>query len=62
MSVADLVTSDPDLLGGVTVFKGTRVPVRKLFEYLERSYSLDEFLECFASVSRDAARELLARS
>ena len=61
MKVADLVTVDPDTLGGTPVFKGTRVPIGTLFEYLEK-YSLDEFLECFPSVSREAAGALLARS
>jgi len=60
--IDDLVATDPDILGGTVVFKGTRVPVRTLFEYLEKSYSLDEFLECFPSVSREAACALIARS
>jgi uncharacterized protein (DUF433 family) len=59
MSASDLITIDPDILGGVPVFKGTRVPVKTLFEYLENGYSLDEFLECFPSVTRDLAREVL---
>lgn len=62
MSVVDLVTTDQDVLGGTPVFKGTRVPARTLFEYLENSYSLDEFLECFPSVSCEAARALLGLS
>jgi uncharacterized protein (DUF433 family) len=44
------------------VFKGTRVPVKTLFEYLEDNYSLDEFLECFPSVTREMARRILERS
>jgi uncharacterized protein (DUF433 family) len=32
MEVSDLITVDPDILGGTPVFKGTRVPVRALFE------------------------------
>lgn len=44
------------------MFHGTRVPVKTLFEYLENDYSLEEFLECFPSVSRDLAREVLQRS
>jgi uncharacterized protein (DUF433 family) len=59
MSVTDLITTDPEILGGVPVFKGSRVPVKTLFEYLENGYSLDEFLECFPSVTRDLAREIL---
>ncbi len=59
MTVADLVSADPDTLGGTTVFRGTRVPIRTFFEYLENNYSQDEFLECFPSVSREAATSLV---
>ena len=62
MSSTDLITIDPDTLGGAPVFKGTRVPVKTLFEYLERDYSLEEFLECFPSVSRALALQVLERS
>ena len=59
MDTGDLITIDPEILGGVPVFKGTRVPIKTLFEYLENDYSLEEFLECFPSVTREMARELL---
>jgi uncharacterized protein (DUF433 family) len=59
MSVGDLITIDPEILGGAPVFKGTRVPVKSLFEYLENDYSLEEFLECFPSVTREMARQVL---
>jgi len=59
MNTADLITIDPEILGGVPVFKGTRVPIRTLFEYLENNYSLEEFLQCFPSVTRDLARQVL---
>jgi uncharacterized protein (DUF433 family) len=62
MSSPDLITIDPDILGGAPVFKGTRVPVKTLFEYLESDYSLEEFLECFPSVSRELALRVLERS
>ena len=57
-----LITVNPNILGGAPVFRGTRVPVRTLFEYLERGYSLEEFLECFPSVTKDMARRILERS
>jgi len=41
---------------------GTRVPVKTLFEYLESNYTLAEFLECFPSVTRAVARQVLERS
>lgn len=59
MDTGDLITVDPEILGGVPVFKGTRVPIKTLFEYLENDYSLEEFLECFPSVTRDLALQVL---
>jgi uncharacterized protein (DUF433 family) len=62
MNGSDLTAVDPDVLGGTPVFKGTRVPVRTLFDYLEDNYSLDEFVECFPSVTREMACRVLERS
>ena len=62
MKADELVTVDPEILGGTPVFKGTRVPVKTLFEYLENNYTLEEFLECFPTVTRDMARRVLERS
>ena len=62
MSSGDLITIDPEILGGTPVFKGTRVPIKTLFEYLENNYSLEEFLECFPSVSRELPCQVLERS
>jgi len=39
-------------MGGTAVFRGTRVPVQTLLDYLEAGDSIDEFLEGFPSVSR----------
>jgi uncharacterized protein (DUF433 family) len=62
MKSNNLITVDPEIPGGTPVFKGTRVPVKTLFEYLEDNYSLEEFLECFPSVTRTMARQILERS
>ena len=62
MNLKELITIDAEILGGTPVFRGTRVPVKTLFEYLERNYTLDEFLECFPSVSRELACRVLERS
>jgi uncharacterized protein (DUF433 family) len=62
MNSLDFMISDPDILGGIPVFKGTRVPVKTLFEYLRNGSSLEEFLECFPSVTRDVAILVLRRS
>ncbi|MBA2434986.1 MAG: DUF433 domain-containing protein [Chthoniobacterales bacterium] len=59
MSGDSLITVDPEILGGTPVFKGTRVPVRTLFEYLADGLSLDYFLESFPSVTREQAAAVL---
>lgn len=52
---ASVIVSDPEILGGRPCFRGTRVPVDSLIDYLEAGDSLDEFLDNFPSVSREAA-------
>ncbi len=59
MKADDLIAVDPEILGGTPVFKGTRVPIKALFDYLESNYSLEEFLECFPSVTREVACRVL---
>jgi uncharacterized protein (DUF433 family) len=54
-----VVHSDPEILGGTPVFVGTRVPLKNLFDYLERGHDLDEFLDAFPSVSREQAVAVL---
>ena len=48
-SFDDLIVKDPEILGGTPVFRGTRVPLRTLFDYLEGGDTLEEFLEGFPS-------------
>ena len=47
-----LITSSPDILGGTPVFRGTRVPVQTLIEYLEGGQTIDDFLDGFPTVTR----------
>jgi uncharacterized protein (DUF433 family) len=54
-----LVKSDPEIMSGALCFAGTRVPVKNLFDYLEGSTSLEEFLEDFPSVPREQAVAVL---
>ena len=52
---SDVIVKDPDILGGMPVFRGTRVPFKNLLDYIEAGHTLDEFLEQFPSVTRGAA-------
>jgi uncharacterized protein (DUF433 family) len=50
-----IILRDPDVLGGTPVFRGTRVPFQALIDYLEGGQTLDEFLDDFPTVTRQAA-------
>lgn len=57
--VAQAITRDPDTMHGVPVFRGTRVPVQTLFDYLAGGNTLEDFLQGFPTVSRALALEAL---
>jgi uncharacterized protein (DUF433 family) len=57
--MAHAITRDPETMHGVPVFRGTRVPVQTLFDYLEGGDTLEEFLEGFPPVPRALALETL---
>lgn len=57
-----LVTTDPEILGGTTVFTGTRVPVGVLFENLADGLSLEEILESYPTLNREQAVEALQQA
>jgi uncharacterized protein (DUF433 family) len=59
MTLEQIVHRDPEILGGTPVFRGTRVPIRSLFDYLEGGETLDEFLSQLPSVRREQAIALL---
>jgi uncharacterized protein (DUF433 family) len=58
-SFEELITQSKDILGGIPVFTGTRVPVQTLFDYLRAGDPLDKFLEDFPTVSREQVTALL---
>jgi uncharacterized protein (DUF433 family) len=58
----NVIVKDPDLLGGTPVFRGTRVPFQALLDYLEGGQTLDEFLDDFPTVTREAAVHALEQA
>ena len=54
-----LITIDPEVHSGTPVFRGTRVPIKTLFDHLEAGDSLEVFLDDFPSVSRELAVAVL---
>ncbi len=54
-----LITRNENILGGIPVFTGTRVPVTTLFDYLKANHPLDDFLDDFPTVARGQAQQVL---
>jgi uncharacterized protein (DUF433 family) len=59
-SLCNAVDRNPEKLGGVWCFRGTRLPVTSLFEHIDQGSTIDEFLEWFPSVSREHVHAVLA--
>jgi uncharacterized protein (DUF433 family) len=60
--VTQAITTDPETMHGVPVFRGMRVPVQTLFDYLAGGDTLEDFLEGFPTVSRAVALEALEQA
>ena len=53
------ISIDPEVMSGTPVFAGTRVPVQNLFDYIEGGEDINEFLDDFPAVSKEAAISVL---
>ena len=62
MTEETVIQSSKDTLGGTPVFKGTRVPVKNLLDYLEAGDGLQDFLDDFPSVTREQTIQVLKES
>lgn len=59
MRAEDVLSSDPEIVSGAVVFKGTRVPVEAFFENIAGGMTIEEFLENFPTVERHQVEALL---
>ena len=53
------INIDPEIMSGAPVFRGTRVTVQTLFDYLENGHPLEDFLEGFPTVTKEQVLEVL---
>ena len=58
-SLTPLVQMEPEILGGMPVFKNTLVPIKRMFDYLLSGKTMDDFLNDNPSVSRSTATSVL---
>jgi uncharacterized protein (DUF433 family) len=60
MNFADYFQRDPELCGGETVFKGTRVTLRTVLASLAEGSSFEQILEDYPSLTQDHLRAAIA--
>lgn len=53
MIQSTVIVSHPDILGGTPVFRGTRVPMQTLIEYLEAGHTIADFVDGFPTVNKE---------
>ena len=53
------INIDAEIMGGTPVFKGTRVPIQTLFDYIEGGDDLEEFLDDYPSISKETVIQVL---
>ena len=61
-STCTAVERDPERVGGVWVFRGSRVPVAALFENLEDGVSIEQAVALFPGITLQQARAVLAHA
>jgi len=54
-----VISIDSDVMGGTPVFKGSRVPIQTLFDYIEGDETIEEFLDDFPTVKKEQVIQLL---
>ncbi|HLV33876.1 MAG TPA: DUF433 domain-containing protein [Spirillospora sp.] len=57
--MVSVIVKDPEILGGMPVFRGTRVPVKNLIDYLSTGETIDAFLDDFPTVTREQVIQFL---
>jgi len=57
--LGEVIWVDPERMSGVPCFKGTRVPVQNLLDYIEGGSTIDQFFEDFPSVTREQVATFL---
>ena len=60
MIIKEIVQIDREILGGTPVFKGTRVPIKNLFDYLIAGDSINDFLSDFDYIPKEHCVAVLA--
>jgi uncharacterized protein (DUF433 family) len=57
--MSDLIDYNPEILGGKAIIKGTRIPVKLIYDLIAEGYSINEILEDYPTLTRDIIIKVL---
>ena len=57
--MSDIIESNPEILGGKPIIKGTRIPVALIYELIGLNYSISEILKEYPHLNRDVVVTIL---
>ena len=57
--MSDLIESDPEILGGKPIIKGTRIPVALIYELIGLNYTIDEIIEEYPHLERQIIQKVI---
>lgn len=57
--MVEIIESNPEILGGKPVIKGTRIPVSLIFELISLNYSLDQIIEEYPTLSKETILNII---
>ncbi len=57
--MSDIIESDPEILGGKPIIKGTRIPVALIYELVGLNYTIDEILEEYPHLDRQIVLKVI---
>ena len=57
--MSDIIETNPEILGGKPIIKGTRIPVALIYELIGLDYSIDQILEEYPHLKRAIILKIL---
>ena len=59
--MGEIIESNPEILGGKPVIKGTRIPINLLFELIGLNYSIEKIIEEYPTLSREILLKIIEK-
>lgn len=57
--MVEIIESNPEILGGKPIIKGTRIPVDLIFELISLNYSIEAIIEEYPTLNKGLILKLI---